>query len=133
MAETKHKGVVAGDPPWLLMVFVLLIFNIPNTIEMYRANIEDFLTIEEMQRLPLLVEKIEDGSSFFYFDMISLNSIDKIAPDEILNWIKQENIKAEQRYILLRDWLMGGLARGLEFLQLMHCLKSISLDILMKK
>lgn len=108
MDEAEKKRLVAGIPPWLLIALMLLVFRLPHSIEMLRADIDDFRKIEEMQRVPLVVEEIEDGSSLFPVDLTEFPSMDQMSTNEMETWLKNERHKAERRHTLLRDWLIGG-------------------------
>ena len=99
MNEAEQKRLVAGIPPWLLIALVLLVYRLPHSFDMLRADIEDFQIIEETARVGLAVARVEDGTSLFPLNLPETESMDQIDA-----WLEEE----EKRSALLRDWLMGG-------------------------
>ena len=105
MNEAEQKRPTAGIPPWLLIALVLLVYRLPQTVDVLRADIHDFMYMEEAAQFELAVTKIEDVPELVSKDRIDIPSPDQMK--DLLEKLEKSRQEGECR-VRLRDWLMGG-------------------------
>ncbi|MGE4561229.1 MAG: hypothetical protein AB7E77_13580 [Desulfobulbus sp.] len=92
-------------PPWLVVALLLMIFRLPQSMEMLSVEIMELLRIEEAQRLELAVEGIEDGAGLGPDFTADLPDPAKMAPEELMAAF---SLGANGPNAAMRDWLNGG-------------------------
>lgn len=105
-AEGRSRPA-AGEPPWLLIALILLIFEIPRIFGTLKSDLADFQTLEETQRTQIAVEEIEDVSSLFPVE--TPQSPPRGAPPaQQQAWFKELKRLDDRRNAEIHNWLLGG-------------------------
>lgn len=103
METALPRPLKAGLPPWLFFALVIIIIQIPKTIELIRGEIADDEAIAEQYHVQLAIARLEDPALRFPI------KLEKFPYDkEWKAWLEKEQQKSKQQMEAFDAWLKKG-------------------------